>query len=251
MSPFDLFNPFHFNPLDPAAWTGAVNPQHLIEAAAQFPGGVLGLVFTLFWAPVGPGVPAGILLAHEAHVPPLLTFSLYLVSDVAAALVLHPLFTRMVRAARANPILRESAQRALSILMLGLSRPKVDNSRGALRGALGALARIASLSFILDVYTGGLLAVGLPVPKVAGWAAALTGDLLWFGLYFGITIVTARFDDDWRVIGAVMLVVVVGYQVGLHAYTRRRRQRLAALAPASVSDFGTSREIESRGNGDS
>jgi hypothetical protein len=169
-----------------------------------------------------------------------------LFSDVAAALVLHPLFTRLVRAVRGNPILRESAQRALSILMLGLSRPKVDTSRGALRGALGALARIASLSFILDVYTGGLLAVALPVPKVAGWAAALAGDLLWFGLYLGITVVTARFDDDWRVIGAVMLVVVIGYQIGLHTYARRRSRRLAKLALASSSGINASQDIESR-----
>ena len=148
--------------------------------------------------------------------------------------MLHPLFVRLILAVRSNPILREAAHRALWILLLGIGRPRVDTARGALRGAGSALFRVALISFVIDVYTGGLFAVGLAVPRVVGWAAALAGDLAWFGIYLGIVTVTARFDDDWRVIGVVMAVVVVAFQVGVHVFARRARRQVGTYVPAPL-----------------
>src|SRR6476660_7637726 len=45
----EIFDPS--TALDPTAFAGATGAQRLLEAAAHFPGGPVGLVFALFWAP--------------------------------------------------------------------------------------------------------------------------------------------------------------------------------------------------------
>src|SRR5262244_4214323 len=91
MSPFDIFNPL--TALDPSALTGEAGASRLAQAAAQFPGGPTALVFALFWAPVGPGIPAGVLLAHHLRLAPAVTFGLYTLSDTLAAVALNPVFS--------------------------------------------------------------------------------------------------------------------------------------------------------------
>src|SRR5438034_1320680 len=60
MSPFDVFDPSAA--LDPTRYAGQAGAARLLQAAQHFPGGPGALVLALFFAPVGPGVPAGDLL---------------------------------------------------------------------------------------------------------------------------------------------------------------------------------------------
>jgi len=205
MSPFDIFSLDAV--LDPTAFAGEAGATRLMQAAAHFPGGPLALVFLLFWAPVGPGIPAGVLLAHHLRLPPPVTFGLYALSDTLAALLLNPVYTWMRTHGRRNPTLRKIGQRVLAVAMFGTRRPTADDLRD---GRLApALFRIATVGFGVDVYTAGALASGLPIPRLPGWAAALAGDLVWFSLLLGTSIVAAQIFDDERWIAVVVIVVTL------------------------------------------
>lgn len=203
MSPFDLFVP-----TDLASLAGMVDQQRLADAAAVFPGGVAGLVFALFWAPIGPGIPAGVLLAVHAGLNPATTFSLYLLSDVLGACVCHPLYGLLRRLAGRVPVARAVGQRLVKLALIGTRPPRAEDLRNGARGALPVLFRIGTVGFGADVYSAGLLVAGLPVPRVAGWAAAIIGDLVWFAVLLATTIATAQVTDQSAVQLVVMVVVM-------------------------------------------
>ena len=75
MSPFEVFDPS--TALDPTRFIGEAGAARLLEAAQHFPGGPTMLVLALFFAPVGPGIPAGVLLARHVPLHPTLTLGLY------------------------------------------------------------------------------------------------------------------------------------------------------------------------------
>lgn len=206
MSPFDIFNPSTI--LDPTAYTGDAGATHLMQAAAQFPGGATGLVFALFWMPVGPGIPAGVLLAHHLRMAPALTFALYTLSDVLAMLILNPVYSLLRAQGRRNAAVRKIGQRLLAVAMIGTPRPSADEVRA---GKLApALFRIATVGFGIDIYTAGALATGLPIPRLPGWAAALAGDLVWFALLLGSSVAAAQVFDERGVMVVVLAVTLLG-----------------------------------------
>jgi hypothetical protein len=162
----------------------------------------VALVLLLFFAPVGPGVPAGVLLARHVPLHPALTFGLYALSDVLAAIACHPLFVLLRRHGRHVKPIRWLGRRILSLAMIGV--------RTSEPGAVApALSRIATVGFGVDVYTAGMLATGLPVPRLPGWASAITGDLLWFALLLGTSLAAASIADDDRFIALVMIVAMI------------------------------------------
>jgi hypothetical protein len=205
MSPFDVFDPSAA--LDPTRFAGEAGAARLIQAAQHFPGGPVMLVFALFWAPVGPGIPAGVLLARHIPLHPTLTFGLYTLSDVLAAMVCHPIFTLMRRHGRRLKPIRWLGRRILALAMLGVRAPEADASRGA--PLAPALSRIATVGFGADIYTAGMLATGLTVPRLPAWAAAIAGDLVWFALLLVTSLAAASIADDDRVIGLAMIVAMI------------------------------------------
>jgi hypothetical protein len=162
----------------------------------------VGLVLALFFAPIGPGVPAGVLLARHVPLTPAATFGLYALSDVIAAIVCHPLFALLRRHGRNVKPIRWLGRRLMSLAMIGVRVPEQA-------GVAPALSRIAMVGFGVDVYTAGMLATGLSVPRLPGWAAAITGDLLWFAVLLGTSLVAASIADDDRFIALVMIVAMI------------------------------------------
>jgi hypothetical protein len=209
VNPWDLFNPAHYNPLDPQQLAGQMDPAGLLAAAANFPGGAAVLVFALFWSPVGPGIPAGVLLARHAGLHPALTFALYALSDVLGALVCHPLYLGLRRCAARLPALRWLGRRMMQLAMVGTRAPRLDDLSAGARGTGAALFRIGTVGFGVDVYTAGMLVAGLPVPGLLGWAAAIAGDLVWFALLLATSIAAAGVVDDDRVVGITVLVAML------------------------------------------
>lgn len=206
MNPFDLFNPATLP--DATQLTGAAGASTLLQAAQHFPGGPTMLVFALFWSPIGPGIPAGVLLARHVPLHPAVTFLLYTASDVLGAAVSHPLFSLLRRAARHVPALRWLGERMLRFAMLGtrISRPQAVVPGAAMAPAL---FRVATVGFGVDVYTAGMLVNGLGVPRILGWASAIAGDLVWFALLLGTSLAVAAVADDDRIIGGVVLVAML------------------------------------------
>jgi hypothetical protein len=206
MTPSDLFNPN--NLLATSGLTGPDGAKVLLEAGQGFPGGPVGLVFALFWAPVGPGIPAGVLLARHIPLNPAVTFGLYAASDVLAAAICHPLFVAFKRLARRVPVVKRAGKRLLKLAMLGVPAGHAE-ATGITSSGPAALFRVATIGFGVDVYTAGAVATGLDVPRVLRWVCAIAGDLVWFALLLGTSIVAASFADDDRVVGGVVLVAML------------------------------------------
>jgi hypothetical protein len=200
MSPFDVFDPSAA--LDVTRYTGDAGAARLLQAAHDFPGGPVALVLALFFAPVGPGVPAGVLLARHVPLNPAFTFGLYAVSDVVAAVVCHPVFVLLRRHGRRVRPIRWLGRRLQSVAMIGVGATAPGR-------AAPALSRIATVGFGVDVYTAGMLATGLPVSRLLGWTSAIAGDLVWFALLLGTSLAAARIADDDRFIGLVILVAMI------------------------------------------
>ena len=98
--------------------------------------------------------------------------------------------------------IRWLGRRLLSLAMIGVRAPESG-------GIAHALSRIATVGFGVDVYTAGMVATGLPVPRFRGWAAAITGDLLWFAVLLGTSLAAGRIADDDRFIALVMIVAMI------------------------------------------
>src|SRR5258706_525234 len=98
---------------------------------------------------------------------------------------------------RVKPV-RWLGRRILSLAMIGV-RPPTEAGVGS------ALSRVATVGFGVDIYTAGVLATGLPVPRLVGWTSAIAGDLLWFTVLLGTSIAAAGIVDDDRVVGLVMI----------------------------------------------
>lgn len=229
MDPFELFKTSFTNPLSPEMLTGQVDPSRLMAAAAAFPGGVMMLVFALFWAPVGPGIPAGVLLARHAGINPALTLGLYTLSDLLGALVCHPLFRLMVRlGSRVRP-LRWLGERLMRLALIGTGARSLHSIDASARPAQ-VLFRIATVGFGADVYHAGMMVAGLPIPRVAGWLAAIAGDLVWFAVLLGTSLIASTVTEDDRVIGVVVVIAMVA----IPPLARRVFPALRATSPAPI-----------------
>lgn len=205
MSPFDIFSPSAI--LDPTAFTGEAGAGRLMQAAAHFPGGPTALVFALFWAPVGPGIPAGVLLAHHLRMAPAVTFGIYALSDTLAVFILNPIYSWLRTHGRRIPLIRKAGRRVLALAMFGTGRSTAGEIRDGRRAP--ALFRIGAVGFAVDIYTAGALATGLPIPRLSGWGAAIAGDLVWFALLLGLSIAAATVFDDERVVTVVVIAVTL------------------------------------------
>jgi hypothetical protein len=206
MTGFELFNPS--NALTANPFSGAAGAKTLLDAAQAFPGGPVMLVFALFWAPVGPGIPAGVLLARHVPLSPVVTFGLYAASDVLAAVVLNPVFMGLRRWARHVPAVHRAGQKFLRFAMMGTPAARPAES-GASSTRAAELFRVATIGFGVDVYTAGAVATGLPVPRMLRWACAIAGDLVWFAILLGTSIAAASVADDDRVVGVVVLIAML------------------------------------------
>ena len=71
------------------------------------------------------------------------------------------------------------------------------------------LSRVATVGFGVDVYTAGMLATGLGVPRVPGWMSAIAGDLVWFALILATRLAAASIVDDDRVVLLAMVIAMI------------------------------------------
>jgi hypothetical protein len=135
VTPLDVFNPANLS--DASRLTGPAGVRALLDAARSFPGGPAMLVFALFWSPVGPGIPAGVLLARHVPLSPPITFALYAASELLllGALACYPLFTALRRHARRVRALHWIGTRMLRLAMLGTQAPRAAEVQAELRPA--------------------------------------------------------------------------------------------------------------------
>ena len=153
-------------------------------------------VLKLFLLPVGGGIPAGVLLARTNGLAWPVTTGLYLVSDMILALAFEPILRLIAALGRRIPLLA----RVSAVLKAATAR-SVAHISGTGAGPL-ALIMIA---FGVDPMTGRATAHAAGHGFIAGWAFAIAGDMLYFGV---IAITTLRLNAYIKDPNTTMLIVL-------------------------------------------
>lgn len=208
-----------------------------MDAAERFPGGPVALVFVLFWSPwmAAIGIPAGLILARHAGINPFVTFGLYAVTDIMAAMITHPLYAVIKRYGGRVGFLRTIGRWYVRLAMIGAKPPSIDDVRNG--PIWPALFRIGVVAFGFDIYHGGMVIAGLPVPRLLGWAAALAGDLIWFGVLFATSTAAAAVIDSDKTVGIITVVAMVAIpKIAEWIFPALRGSTERAKIPASSSD---------------
>jgi hypothetical protein len=162
-------------------------------------------VLKLFVIPVGGGIPAGVMLAHSKGIPWPVMAILYLLSDIALALAFEPVLRSLAFICGKIPIMAR-----FNKTLKAASARSVSHFSGTGAGPV-ALVMIA---FGVDPMTGRASALAAGHGFISGWAIAIAGDMLYFGV---IAITTLRLNSYIRdpdttmliVLGAMLLVPVV------------------------------------------
>lgn len=153
-------------------------------------------VLTLFVIPVGGGIPAGVLLAKRRRLVWPLTALLYLISDILLALAFEPLLrlgSRWGSKSRLGARIGEAFTTATARSVAHF------NGTGA-----GPLA-LVMIAFGVDPMTGRASALAAGHGFVAGWAVAIAGDMLYFGV---IAISTLGLNSYIRNPNVTMLIIL-------------------------------------------
>ncbi|MCM0082451.1 hypothetical protein L4X63_12705 [Geomonas sp. Red32] len=153
-------------------------------------------IFKLFLLPVGGGIPAGVLLAKANGVAWPLTSLLYLVSDLVLAVAFEPLLKLMVALGSIIPLVRKFA-----LALKATTARSVAHFGGTTTGPLG----LVMIAFGVDPMTGRASALAAGHGFVAGWAIAIAGDMLYFGV---IAVTTLRLNSYIRDPNITMVIVL-------------------------------------------
>jgi len=130
-------------------------------------------VLKLFIIPVGGGIPAGVLLANAKGLAwPTIT-ALYLVSDILLALVFEPILRILASVMGRVPFLAR-----FSAALKGATARSVAHFGGTGAGPLS----LVMISFGVDPMTGRATALAAGHGFLIGWAFAIVGDMLYFGV---------------------------------------------------------------------
>ncbi len=155
-------------------------------------------VLTLFVIPVGGGIPAGVLLAGRRGLVWPVTTVLYLISDVLLALAFEPLLrlgrrwgSRSRLGARIGAAFKMATERSVAHF----------NGTGA-----GPLA-LVMIAFGVDPMTGRASALTAGHGFLAGWAVAIAGDMLYFGV---VAVSTLRLNAYIHNPNVTMLIILAG-----------------------------------------
>lgn len=134
-------------------------------------------VLLLFLIPVGGGIPAGVLLARAHHLAWPVTAGLYCVSDILLAFLFEPVLRLLMLAGK----------RVRFIAIMGEAMKLATSRATAHYGGAGPVALIL-VAFGVDPMTGRAAAAAAGHGFVAGWAIAIAGDMLYFGVVMAATL---------------------------------------------------------------
>jgi hypothetical protein len=153
-------------------------------------------VLKLFLLPVGGGIPAGVLLASGKGLAWPITTALYLTSDIVLALAFEPILRLLAALARKVPFLAR-----FSAALKAASARSVAHLSGTGAGPLSLIM----IAFGVDPMTGRATALAAGHGFLAGWAFAITGDMLYFAV---IAVTTLRLNSYFRNPNTTMLIVL-------------------------------------------
>ena len=172
-------------------------------------------VLMLFLIPVGGGIPAGVLLARSCHLAWPVTAGLYFVSDVILAFLFEPVLRLIIAVGRKSPAVARLAE----VVRLAMSRTTAHY------GGAGPFTLIM-IAFGVDPMTGRAAAAAAGHGFIAGWAIAITGDMIYFAV---IMIATLRLNSVLGNPNRTMAVILAAMFI-LPVIVRRLKTAYAARA---------------------
>lgn len=158
-------------------------------------------VFMLFTIPIGGGIPAGVVLAQSKGFGWLAMTILYFVSDVTLAFVFEPCMV----------VIAHLAKRSQFLSQLMANMKKTTNKTIAGYGPNPGPFLLVLISFGVDPMTGRAAALAQGHSFVSGWAVAIMGDMMFFGVVMVSTIWLNSIlgDGTWTAIIIMVLMLVV------------------------------------------
>ena len=171
-------------------------------------------VLKLFVIPVGGGIPAGVLLARDFGLAWPVTALLYLVSDILLACAFEPLLRLLALAGQKIPFLGRlgAAMKTATI-----------RSTAHLAGTGAGPLALVLIAFGVDPMTGRATAMAAGHGFLAGWAVAITGDMLYFAVIALSTLQLNRYIQN----PTVTMVIVLAAMILVPALVRTIRARRA------------------------
>jgi hypothetical protein len=154
-------------------------------------------VLKLFIIPVGGGIPAGVLLAKANGMAWPVTTLLYLFSDIFLAIAFEPILRLIAMVCGKVSFLSR-----ISAALKAATARSVSHFGGTGAGPV-ALIMIA---FGVDPMTGRASALAAGHGFITGWAIAIAGDMLYFGV---IAISTLRLNSYIRDPNMTMVIILV------------------------------------------
>lgn len=156
-------------------------------------------IFLLFTIPVGGGIPAGVLMAQSRKVGWAEMALLYLISDILLAFLFEPVMRFFVWACQYSNFLarlRAAFKKSNEMLTAGY-------------GASPGPFALVLIAFGVDPMTGRAAAMAAGHGFLTGWAIAIMGDMLFFGVVAVSTIYLNNIlgDGTWTAI-LIMLAML-------------------------------------------
>lgn len=171
-------------------------------------------VFLLFALPVGGGIPAGVLLAQKSDFGWLTMSLIYLVSDIALALVFEPCMLLLAAASNRYAFLakmREAFKHQTERTIAGY-------------GAKPGPFLLITIAFGVDPMTGRAAALAAGHSFLSGWTVAITGDMIFFALVAISTICLDNILGD----GTWTAIIIMSCMMILPPVVRRLKRRAAS-----------------------
>lgn len=155
-------------------------------------------VLSLFLIPVGGGIPAGVLKAQQLGLHWPVTAGLYLVSDVILAFAFEPVMLAIAALGRRV----EAFARFAAAFKEQLDRTSAEYGKGA-----GPFA-LVMIAFGVDPMTGRGAAAAAGHGFLAGWAIAIAGDMMYFGVVMLVTLKLGQLLGSPDQVVAVVLLAM-------------------------------------------
>src|SRR5216683_2914154 len=161
-----------------------------------WPTGIWG-VFLIFVMPTVVGIPLGVIMARDAGLSPLLTAGLYFASDLVLPITAEPMLA----------LVRWVGKRVAFMDRLGARLARLTETTGLKEGGVRGPLGLILVSFTVNPLAGRAAAAAAGHGFFSGWALAIIGDMIYFGLIMVSTLwISSIFGNDRLAIGIVLIV---------------------------------------------
>ncbi len=157
-------------------------------------------VFLLFAIPIGGGIPAGVLLAKSSGIDWVTMTAIYFVSDLMLAILFEPMMKLF--------ILGCSRYKFLADLRASMKKSTERTLAGY--GASPGPFLLVVIAFGVDPMTGRAAAMAAGHNFFSGWAIAIAGDMIFYGVVAVSTLCLNSILGDGTWTAIIIMVAMLG-----------------------------------------